>query len=184
MFVRQRETLVNIGKNKYKYKNSWQELTKSNEKTLEITRVEDYGLARTSRSSKNKNNIESQKSKIGNIEEKAARTISLEGSTERRKTTSTPRKVKIGTNQRKDFLSPKPKCLKRLQPAARAHSPARTSMCSPRQVTSKTGKENTRTLITKWEHLAQLNMTSAVKTKPKLRDIVDSQPECLLENRK
>ena len=105
----------------------------------------------------------------------------IEERKERTKKTSTPLKVKIGTNQRRDFSSPKPKCLKRLQPAARGPSPARASIHSPKQGISKTGKERTKTLISKWEQLAHFNLTSAVSTKPKLRDFVDSQPGDLLE---
>ena len=115
-------------------------------------------------------------------EEKPARKCNSEDIPTRMKKTSTPRKVKIrsilGREPQTKLLSPKPKCLKRLQPRTSAPSPARTSCLTPKQIICSTGQESTRNLLSKWEHLAQLNLTSAVNTKPKLRDIVDSQPGC------
>ena len=169
-------SLVNLGKKTSTCKKSWQELNRTSENTLKMTRVEDFGLARTSRTSKTQAKKTCQKNKINGMKEEAARMIYTEERNERTKKTSTPLKVKIGTNQRRDLSSPKPKCLKRLQPAARGPSPARASIHSPKQGISKTGKERTKTLISKWEQLAHFNLTSAVSTKPKLRDFVDSQP--------
>ena len=137
----------------------WQELTRDTDVEIKMTRVEDFGTARTTRRSRNK---QEQNSEVASsIEEPTL----YEQDQAKMKMTS-PKKVKTEHANRRPKPTVESPSLKRLQTPKFDKIAPGTSPTRQKLRNSQFKTQNFKQLLLKWEDISTITLTPAVYKKP------------------